>query len=87
MGVDKGSVLQEKRIFNESPINPRKCCHLITKILYLLGQGQTFTKTEATDLFFATTMLFQSTDVPSLLNPPLLLGGRRRHLLSSHLIS
>lgn len=63
MGVDKGSVLQEKRIFNESPINPRKCCHLITKILYLLGQGQTFTKTEATDLFFATTMLFQSTDV------------------------
>lgn len=62
-GVDKGSVLQEKRIFNESPINPRKCCHLITKILYLLGQGQTFTKTEATDLFFATTMLFQSTDV------------------------
>jgi coatomer protein complex subunit gamma len=61
--VDKGSVLQEKRIFNESPINPRKCVHLITKILYLLEQGQTFTKTEATDLFFATTMLFQSTDV------------------------
>jgi len=62
-GVDKGSLLQEKRIFNESPINPRKCCNLITKILYLLGQGETFSKTEATDLFFATTMLFQSTDV------------------------
>jgi hypothetical protein len=64
-GLDKGTVLQEKRLFNESPLNPRKCCHLLTKVLYLLGQGETFTTTEATDLFFSTTKLFQSKDVRS----------------------
>jgi len=61
--LNKGTVLQEKRLFNESPLNPRKCCHLLTKVLYLLGQGETFTTTEATDLFFSVTKLFQSKDV------------------------
>eukprot|EP01102_Stenamoeba_stenopodia_P007090 TRINITY_DN1980_c3_g1_i1.p1 TRINITY_DN1980_c3_g1~~TRINITY_DN1980_c3_g1_i1.p1 ORF type:complete len:879 (-),score=208.25 TRINITY_DN1980_c3_g1_i1:193-2829(-) len=62
-GIDKSLVLQEKRIFNETPLNPRKCCHLLTKILYLLAQGETFTTNEATDLFFAVTKLFQSKDI------------------------
>jgi len=62
-GLDKGVVLQEKRIFNESPLNPRKCCLLLTKILYLLVRGQEFTTNEATELFFSVTKLFQSKDV------------------------
>lgn len=62
-GLDKGLVLQEKRAFNETPLNPRKCCHLLTKILYLLTQGETFSTHEATDLFFAVTKLFQSKDI------------------------
>lgn len=36
--VEKTAVLQEARIFNETPINPRKCTHTLTKILYLLNQ-------------------------------------------------
>jgi len=63
-GLEKGIVLQDKRIFNDTPLNPRKCCQLLTKVLYLLTQGEKFTKTEATDLFFACTKLFQSKDIP-----------------------
>jgi len=61
--LDKGSTLQEKRLFNETPLNSKKCCQLLTKVLYLIAQGEVFTKTEATDLFFAVTRLFQSKDI------------------------
>lgn len=36
--LEKSSVLQEARTFNETPINTRKCCHILTKILYLINQ-------------------------------------------------
>uniref|UniRef100_A0A7M4E1I5 Coatomer subunit gamma n=1 Tax=Crocodylus porosus TaxID=8502 RepID=A0A7M4E1I5_CROPO len=36
--LEKSSVLQEARLFNETPINPRRCLHILTKILYLLNQ-------------------------------------------------
>ncbi|KAB0375836.1 hypothetical protein FD755_012479 [Muntiacus reevesi] len=36
--LEKSAVLQEARIFNETPINPRRCLHILTKILYLLNQ-------------------------------------------------
>ena len=62
-GVEKGAVVQERRVFNETPVDPRKCCHLMTKVLYLLNNGIEFTAQEATDLFFASTKLFQSNDV------------------------
>lgn len=63
LGVEKGAVVQEKYVFNETPLNTRKCCYLMTKILYLLlNKGSEFTTQEATDLFFAATKLFQSQD-------------------------
>ncbi|KAH3745815.1 coatomer subunit gamma [Pelomyxa schiedti] len=61
--LDKGAVLQEKRVFHESPLNVRKCRLALSQILYVLNQGETFTKTEATDLFFAVTKLYQSQDI------------------------
>lgn len=36
--IDKTSVLQETRTFNETPVNARKCTHILTKILYLINQ-------------------------------------------------
>uniref|UniRef100_A0A8D0G8K2 Coatomer subunit gamma n=1 Tax=Sphenodon punctatus TaxID=8508 RepID=A0A8D0G8K2_SPHPU len=60
--LEKSAVLQEARIFNETPINPRRCMHILTKILYLLNQGEHFGTTEATEAFFAMTRLFQSND-------------------------
>ncbi|KAG0237076.1 coatomer subunit gamma [Actinomortierella wolfii] len=59
---DKTTVLQDARAFNESPINAKKCRALLTKILYLISLGETFGTTEATELFFSVTKLFQSKD-------------------------
>ncbi|KAJ3298811.1 Coatomer subunit gamma-2 [Borealophlyctis nickersoniae] len=61
--IDKSVVLQEARAFNETPINPRKCRLILTKILYLLYQSETFQTKEATEAFFSVTKLFQSQDV------------------------
>lgn len=61
--LDKTTLLQEARHFNETPVNTRKCTLILTKILYLLNQGEALTTQEATEIFFATTKLFQSNDV------------------------
>ena len=60
---NKTTVIQEARVFNESPISPRKCRALLTRIVYLLYIGETFGTQEATTLFFGTTKLFQHKDV------------------------
>ncbi|KAK3761531.1 hypothetical protein RRG08_051219 [Elysia crispata] len=60
--LEKSSVLQEARTFNETPINPRKCGHILTKVLYIINQGESIGTTEATEAFFAMTKLFQSKD-------------------------
>lgn len=59
---DKSTVIQEARCFNESPIQPRKCRALLTRIVYLLYVGETFSTQEATTLFFGVTKLFQHKD-------------------------
>ncbi|KAH9949393.1 coatomer subunit gamma [Amylocystis lapponica] len=59
---NKTTVIQEARVFNDSPISPRKCRALLTRIVYLLYVGETFGTQEATTLFFGTTKLFQHKD-------------------------
>ncbi|XP_011310488.1 coatomer subunit gamma [Fopius arisanus] len=61
--LEKTTVLQEARTFNDTPVHPRKCSHILTKILYLINQGEVLGMTEATETFFAMTKLFQSRDV------------------------
>jgi len=60
--TDKTSVLQEARVFNETPVAVKKSSFVLTKVLYLLNQGHVFSAKEATDVFFAMTKLFQSND-------------------------
>src|SRR6266404_1385015 len=60
---NKTTIIQEARVFNESPISPRKCRALLTRIVYLLYIGENFATQEATTLFFGTTKLFQHKDV------------------------
>ncbi|KAJ3331477.1 Coatomer subunit gamma-2 [Blyttiomyces sp. JEL0837] len=62
--IDRSTVLQEARAINETPINPKKCRTIITKILYLLYQSEVFQTKEATETFFSITKLFQSQDIP-----------------------
>ncbi|PHJ19894.1 coatomer gamma 2-subunit protein [Cystoisospora suis] len=60
---DKVKILQEARAFSESPLNSRKCCTIITKILYLLSsQENPLTPSETSTIFFGVTRLFQSQD-------------------------
>jgi len=63
VNLDKATVLQEARTFNETPINNRKCTTILTKILFILNQGEQLGTTEATETFFAMTKLFQSKDL------------------------
>lgn len=60
---NKTTVIQDARVFNESPISPRRCRALLAQIVYLLYVGETFGTQEATTLFFGTTKLFQHKDV------------------------
>ncbi|KAF7893981.1 hypothetical protein EAF00_007495 [Botryotinia globosa] len=62
MRVDRTSVFQEARLFNSSPIQPRRCRVLLTKIALLLYTGEKFPTNEATTLFFGISKLFQNKD-------------------------
>lgn len=56
---DKASVLQQTRCFSDTPIDSEKCLNLLTRVMYLLQQGEKFTPQELTTLFFDVTKLFQ----------------------------
>jgi coatomer subunit gamma len=60
--LEKSTVLQEARVFNEYPVNPKKCRIVLTKIILVL-QSQPLQRQEATNLFFSITKLFQCPDV------------------------
>ncbi|KAI9842966.1 MAG: coatomer subunit gamma [Sclerophora amabilis] len=60
--VDRTAVFQEARLFNSSPISPRRCRILLTKIALLLFTGEKFPTNEATSLFFGISKLFQNKD-------------------------
>jgi len=57
---DKASVLQQTRCFSDTPIDSETCINLLTRVLYLLQQGEKFTEQELSKLFFDVTKLFQS---------------------------
>ena len=62
--LDKSVVLQEARsVFNATPISPRKCQLILTKLLFIISKGEHLGPNEATDTFFAMTKLFQNKDV------------------------
>ena len=55
-------MLQEARCFNDREINARKCISILTKILWLLSQGEKLTRNETTEIFFGVTKLLQAKD-------------------------
>jgi coatomer subunit gamma len=60
---NKTTIIQEARVFNESPISPRKCRALLARVVFIIYLGESFSTQEATNLFFGTTKLFQNKDV------------------------
>jgi hypothetical protein len=61
-GLQKAAVLQETRCFNDREINPRKCIGILTRILWLLTQGDKLSRLETTEVFFGVTKLLQAKD-------------------------
>ena len=61
-GLQKSAVLQDCRCFNDRELNPRRCCTIITKILWLISQGDKLTAHETTEVFFGVTKLLQNKD-------------------------
>lgn len=66
--LNKTLVIQDAQVFNETPLNPRRCNMILMKLLYLLYQGESFTGKEATMVFFSVTKSFQSKDVEGKFN-------------------
>jgi len=60
--LDRSAAIQDAREFNNTPIKPARCVDILTKILYLINQGDIFNADEATSTFFAMTKLFQHQD-------------------------
>jgi len=59
--MQKNSVMREAmRAFNSQPLNPPQCVTILTSIMFLMHQGEEFTREELRDLFFACTKLFQT---------------------------
>lgn len=62
-GIEKGSVLQDCRCFNDLQLDTQKCEAVLVRLLYLVGQGEKLSSAEATDVFFSVTKLFQANAV------------------------
>lgn len=61
--IDKALVIQDTKSFNETPLKNDRCTTVLTKLLYLLYQGERLSSKEATSVFFAVTKAFQSKEV------------------------
>lgn len=61
-GIEKSAVLAQCRDFNAISLDVRKCMINMTKVLYLVNNGCSFSAAEATDVFFASTKMFQNAD-------------------------
>jgi coatomer protein complex subunit gamma len=60
---DLGLVIQDSRVFSESPIKAKKCELVLMKLLYLIYNGEKLSEQDATTVFFAITKTFQSKEV------------------------
>ena len=56
--LNKTQLMQESRIFGDTKINNKKCTDLLSKVVYLLNQGETFADKDKSEIFFNTTKLF-----------------------------
>jgi coatomer protein complex subunit gamma len=55
--------LHSANSFNDKNINPGSCIDILVNLIYLINQGETFSKQEKETLFFAVTKLTHSTDI------------------------
>ena len=61
--VRKEMIVQEAKCFNDNNLNTRNCLGIISKLIYLINQGEKFLPTEIETLFFDSTKLLQTNDI------------------------
>ncbi|CAD8045387.1 unnamed protein product [Paramecium sonneborni] len=61
--LQKSSVLLESRCFNDPQLQDKKCRQILSKLIYLINQGEKFNDQESLSLFFGITKLFSSNNV------------------------
>ncbi|KAA0150588.1 hypothetical protein FNF29_05163 [Cafeteria roenbergensis] len=62
-GLDTATVLQKCRAFHDPVMvnkHPRKCCEILTQLLYLMAQGFKLSSSDTAGVFFGVTKLFSS---------------------------
>lgn len=59
-GIEKSRVLQDSRCFDASSIDPKEVIPVMSKILYLINQGEELSQNESTEVFFRASKLYQS---------------------------
>mmetsp|Transcript_2420 Transcript_2420/g.3318 ORF Transcript_2420/g.3318 Transcript_2420/m.3318 type:complete len:903 (-) Transcript_2420:132-2840(-) len=62
-GIQKNAILHEAKCFDDKQISARQCIEVLTKIMYLIIQGEEFTPSEISKVFFSVTKLFNSRNV------------------------
>ncbi|CAG9315276.1 unnamed protein product [Blepharisma stoltei] len=58
--IEKARVLQDSRCFDASSIDPKEVIPVMSKILYLINQGEELSQNESTEIFFRASKLYQS---------------------------
>lgn len=61
--LDVSTVVQGARVFTKMPLDLRACKEAVTRLLCVLARGDKLTPTDATEVFFSSTRLFQTNDV------------------------
>ena len=61
--LKKDDIIEKAKCFNDKKIQELLCKELLTKIIYLLNHGESFSEKETTDLFFGVTKLYQSNEI------------------------
>ncbi|KAG6384848.1 hypothetical protein SASPL_153667 [Salvia splendens] len=63
VAIEKHAVLTEVRGFGDPHLDKTRCLQIIKKLLYLLNQGETFTKSEAVAILSSAVNLYRFQDV------------------------
>ena len=61
--INKTTLVLDSRVFNETPLSSKRCHSVLSKLLFILYNGETFNTNDATTIFFSVIKTFQSKEL------------------------
>jgi coatomer subunit gamma len=61
--INKTTLVLDSRVFNETPLSSKRSHPVLSKLLFVLYNGETFTTNDATTIFFNVIKIFQSKEL------------------------